>query len=95
MAMRKGDANLPERTAEVGSSSRFEDRDGRRRICPSPGECRLMAGLVLSVVGIIVWAVSNTAFGSTVPWAATVGASALITGLLLWCTGAVERTLEL
>ncbi|QPZ92547.1 hypothetical protein [Thioclava electrotropha] len=52
-----------------------------------------MAGLGLSLAGIILFTFSDT--GIAGPWAHSVGISALTTGLLLWGAGAIRRTLEL
>ncbi|SDX84402.1 hypothetical protein [Allgaiera indica] len=54
-----------------------------------------MAGLGLSLAGITLLALGNTAIAGTVPWVEGVGTSTLITGLLMWSAGALQRTLEL
>lgn len=93
--MRNADENRLDSAPESTPTLRIESRRDRPRMCPSPGECRLMAGLVLSLAGIAVLALGNSAIAGTVPWMEGAGCSALITGLLMWSAGALQRTLEL
>ncbi|OWY03399.1 hypothetical protein [Thioclava sp. IC9] len=91
--MRNSDLNGANSVTGSDPAAPKEESNDGRRPCPTPGECRLMAGLGLSLAGITLITFGDT--GIAGPWAHSVGVSALTTGLLLWGAGAIRRTLEL
>lgn len=91
--MKNSDLNGANSVTESDPAAPKDESHDGRRLCPTPGECRLLAGLGLSLAGITLFTFGDT--GIAEPWAHSVGISALTTGLLLWGAGAIRRTLEL
>lgn len=93
--MKDSNVREPARGARSDLSSPTEPDETRRRRPPTPGECRLMAGLAVTMLGVAALVVERLMASGASTWLDAVGVSAVFTGLLLWGVGAVLRLFEL